>query len=249
MNFLHFTKKETVSLGNFVYTLYRSNRKTIGIQLKRTGEVVVRAPFFSSSSEINDVLLKNIDWILSKQAELFRAMSDLGGPEDHYFDGALFPFGSGHLTLRLQEDSAARNYTILLRNGETGPELVLRGASLSPETCRKLVSKWGRRYAGDILRERVRQWAEVIGVSYNNVTIKETKSRWGSCSAEGNINLHWKLLMLPERLRDYVIVHELCHRFEMNHSTAFWDTVARFLPDYDSLRKELRDREFTVLNW
>ncbi|MBQ4482500.1 MAG: M48 family metallopeptidase [Lachnospiraceae bacterium] len=85
--------------------------------------------------------------------------------------------------------------------------------------------------------ERVRRFAPIVGVSYGRITIRNQKSRWGSCSSKGNLNFNCLLMLAPERERDYVVVHELCHRKEMNHSKRFWEEVAKVLPDYkESIR-------------
>ncbi len=75
---------------------------------------------------------------------------------------------------------------------------------------------------------------------YKKVTIKNTKSRWGSCSSKGNLNFHYKILFLPTVLAKYLIIHELCHLKEMNHSKNFWELVASLCPDYQKLRKDLQ---------
>lgn len=86
--------------------------------------------------------------------------------------------------------------------------------------------------AGKDLKERVRRWSAVVGVDYGRITIRMQKTRWGSCSAKGNLNFNALLMLAPERVRDYVVIHELCHRKEMNHSSRFWREVARVMPDY-----------------
>lgn len=244
-----FVKKETVPFGEYTYTLYRSSRRTIGIQVRGNGEIVVRAPFFCSREEVHGVVVSKLPWICERRAIIERTAAEADSPEGHYFDGALLPFGSGVIRLRLSEDPAAERYTVTLHDVNGAPELALRGRTLDPQTCKLLVSRWGRRYAAEVYRDLVAQWASRIGVDYAGISVKDTKSRWGSCSAAGNINLHWKLILLPERLRDYVIVHELCHRREMNHSKAFWELVGSFLPDFSERRGELRSVEKEILRW
>ena len=89
---------------------------------------------------------------------------------------------------------------------------------------------------------RVAEYAELMGIPYGRVTIRCQKSRWGSCSSKGNLNFNCILMKLPEEIRDYVIVHELCHISEPNHSPAFWRLVGKYCPDYKQLRKQLRDK-------
>ena len=80
-----------------------------------------------------------------------------------------------------------------------------------------------------------------MGVSYGSITVREQKTRWGSCSAKGNLNFNWKLVLMPEEILDYVVVHELAHRLQMNHSTEFWDEVEKILPDYRNRRQWLKE--------
>ncbi len=119
----------------------------------------------------------------------------------------------------------------------------VNGSELTPDVCREAICGCLRKYAHTYLHERTATWSEALGISYNRLAIKDTKTRWGSCSAQGNLNLHWKLVLLPVALSDYVIVHELCHRRQMNHSRLFWEEVARVLPDYQKRKQYLREVE------
>ena len=89
--------------------------------------------------------------------------------------------------------------------------------------------------------QRVRKYAAIIGVTVGRITIRNQKTRWGSCSSKGNLNFNCLLMLCPEEVRDYVVVHELCHRKELNHSPCFWNEVARVMPDYPVRRKWLKD--------
>lgn len=88
---------------------------------------------------------------------------------------------------------------------------------------------------------RVRKYAGIIGVAVGRITIRNQKTRWGSCSSAGNLNFNCLLMLCPEAVRDYVVVHELCHRKELNHSPRFWNEVARVMPDYAARRKWLKE--------
>ena len=84
----------------------------------------------------------------------------------------------------------------------------------------------------EYIPERVAYFAGQMGVTYGRITIRNQKTRWGSCSSKGNLNFNCLLMLAPPEVIDYVVVHELCHRKEMNHSKAFWEEVARVMPDY-----------------
>ena len=92
-----------------------------------------------------------------------------------------------------------------------------------------------------VLPERTDHYARLMGISYGRITIREQKTRWGSCSSKGNLNFNWKLVLMPMDLLDYVVVHELAHRREMNHSKDFWRIVEEVLPDYRERRKRLNN--------
>lgn len=98
-----------------------------------------------------------------------------------------------------------------------------------------------RKRARTQLEARAAYYAGLMGVTYNRIAIRAARTRWGSCSAQGNLNFHWKLTLMPPEVLDYVVVHELAHRKEMNHSRDFWKIVEQVLPDYQKRRKRLKE--------
>jgi predicted metal-dependent hydrolase len=105
------------------------------------------------------------------------------------------------------------------------------------ETERKTLAEEAAR----ILPEKVQRFAKQMDVSYGRITIRSQRTRWGSCSVKGNLNFNCLLMLCPEYVQDYVVIHELCHRKEMNHSAAFWAEVERHCPDYRDRRKWLKE--------
>jgi hypothetical protein len=91
-----------------------------------------------------------------------------------------------------------------------------------------------------LAKERIEYWNQAYGFIWKKVSIKNQKTRWGSCSRKGNLNFNFKIILLPPHLADYLVVHELCHLKEMNHSKRFWALVAKTIPDYLARRRELR---------
>lgn len=170
------------------YQILYSKRKTLALQVKKDGQVVVRSPFGVSKRQIERFVSEHEVW-MEKQLE----------------------------TVKLRQEQK-------------------RTFSAEEETEY-------RKKAREVLGKKTEWWAERMDVEYGRITIRGQATRWGSCSSLGNLNYNWKLILLPEQLQDYVIVHELAHRREMNHSPRFWAIVEQYLPDHKERRKQLRTYE------
>ena len=118
-----------------------------------------------------------------------------------------------------------------------------REQALSKEELQELAAQ-----AMKLIPQKVRYYAPIIGVTYGRITIRNQRTRWGSCSGKGNLNFNCLLLLMPEEVLDYVVVHELCHRKEMNHSARFWEEVEKILPDYRQRRKWLKDNGGRIMD-
>ena len=105
------------------------------------------------------------------------------------------------------------------------------------EEERKALTKKARK----MIFEKVAYYAPIVGVTYGRIAIRKQRTVWGSCSAKGNLNFNYLLAMMPDEVVDYVVVHELCHRKEMNHSPRFWAEVEKVIPDHKALRKWLKE--------
>ena len=115
--------------------------------------------------------------------------------------------------------------------------------SISGQVFRKSTKKEYREYkdrALSLAQQRIEYFNRIYDFKFNKINIKNQKTRWGSCSKKGNLNFNYKIALLPERLSDYIIVHELCHLKEFNHSQKFWDLVAKIMPDYLEIRNSLK---------
>jgi predicted metal-dependent hydrolase len=106
-----------------------------------------------------------------------------------------------------------------------------------------VVEWWYRQQAAKLIKKKVAELCPRLRVSCNRIVIKGAKTRWGSCSRKGNLNFNWKLMMVPEPVIDYVVIHELCHLKEMNHSSKFWQLVGEHCPEWRKHRQWLKKHE------
>lgn len=106
-----------------------------------------------------------------------------------------------------------------------------------------------REQARKVINLRAEYYAQELNVKYNRIAIRDTSSRWGSCSSLGNLNFSWRLILAPDYVLDYVVIHELCHLLEMNHSKAFWDHVASIQPSYKISRNWLKNHGQELMNY
>ena len=105
---------------------------------------------------------------------------------------------------------------------------------------------WLRQKATDVLNAKTAEWAAKIGVQYNHIVIKDQQTLWASCSAKKNINYTYRIIKMPAAIRDYLIIHELCHLVHMNHGAEYWQLVGQFCPDYKTCRRWLNENRGAV---
>lgn len=213
------------------YTVIRSRRKTIAVEITKEGRVLVRAPLKLARREVLAFVHQNGGWIARKLARA-RELREQITPR-RFREGEPFLFLGEQHRLRYVEGGEY----LRKENGEflLGSDLYSRAGDL--------FRTWYRARAREILEDRVARFALRMGLTCRSVRITNAKERWGSCNAAGSLNFAWRLVMAPPAVIDYIIVHELSHLVEMNHSRRFWGRVGRILPDYDQLRKWLRDNE------
>lgn len=113
---------------------------------------------------------------------------------------------------------------------------------VAPKRTAKEVAE-DKRNALRLVNERLEYFNQAYGFSWKRIAIRNQRTRWGSCSGKGNLNFNYKIALLPSRLSDYIIVHELCHLGQMNHSAKFWNLVARTIPDYVERKRAIRSHD------
>ena len=208
------------------YTLVRAKRKTVSIRI-RNGSVEVRAPLKYPLSEIDRFVSLKEKWIIDKlvisqkQKGMKEAFSVNYG-DKIYLLGAALPI--------IEKDG--------LQAGFDGGCFYLP-PNLEPDHVKEICVEVYRRLAESYLATRVAIFADFMGTKPTAVKISGAKKRWGSCSSRKSLNFSWRLIMASEDIIDYVIVHELAHLTQMNHSRKFWAIVESMLPDYRDRKKEL----------
>ena len=222
------------------YTLVRSDRKTLSMQIGKDGTLIVRAPKRCSKAYIEEFVRKHEVWAIKNQARMQEIIAER--QEYRLREGEQIPFCGNMLTVHLTSEMQAvldtENKTLTL------PDLPVVELK---DSLYRLYKKAGRQW----LQGRLDYWSKVMNIPYNTMKIGSATKRWGSCTREGNINLSWLNFFAPLEVVDYLLVHELSHRVHFDHSPAFWGLVARYLPDY-KLRKKLLNsvyRELLAQGW
>jgi predicted metal-dependent hydrolase len=218
------------------YILTRSNRKTIGIIIDKNGLVKVSSPLRVSQDYINQLLQEKSSWIQKKLNELEIRSTNTNCPKI-YENGEKFLYFGKLFELKIHTSSINKKTNVRIENKYIVIDVPF---NFNSEKIKDNLKKWYIKQFKQIIAERINHYSHMIGVFPNNVTIREQKTRWGSCSNKGNINLNWKLIMASLEILDYVVVHELCHMKVMNHSKEFWKVVEVYSPHYKSYREWLK---------
>lgn len=147
------------------------------------------------------------------------------------------PYRGAELELRVARESACELSTVL----ETEGGLTIVRSENDGARPADLLREWYRRKAGEVFARRAAHWSAAMGVGYSRIRIRDQRTLWGSCSREGSLSFNWRLVMAPPEVLDYLVIHELAHLLEMNHSRRFWRHVSSWCPDYRGRRRWLRE--------
>ena len=150
---------------------------------------------------------------------------------------------NGEVVVRCPYRVSARRIRDFVESKTVWIQKHLEAVALSAKTSAMTTEELHRlaEEARQVIPKRVAEYAPLVGVTWGRITIRKQRSRWGSCSSLGNLNFNCLLMLAPRQVLDYVVVHELCHRKEMNHSVRFWAEVERIIPDYRTCRNWLRE--------
>ncbi|MNH67968.1 hypothetical protein D3C85_989200 [compost metagenome] len=212
--------------GDIEFTLIRSDRRTADIVIERTGDVVVRAPFGIEDHRVRDVVANRALWVhrsLAEWEELnsSRRFRPLVQGQGFAYLGRSYRLKfvtNAEVPLRLKNGRWELSEAFVAREGEAAARKAFRDFYIA-----KGLSIFG---------DRVEAFSPLVGVKPGEISVKELGYHWASCGSSGALNFHWKTLMAPQTVIDYIVVHELCHLRHKDHSNAFWNEVDKVLPRY-----------------
>lgn len=233
-------RKSVCSPGGCVYTLVRTRRRTVAIHIRPDGAAEVRAPLRLAKGEIDRFVDQKAQWIARHSAAAVQAAARKSAFSLEPGCGLLY---KGCV------------YPSVLRPSHTG-EAAFDGTRFllpSPHTDanRPALVELYKRLAREDLQARTARFARALGLAPRSVKVTSARTRWGSCSGKNALCFAWRLILTPEACLDYVVVHELCHMKEHNHSPAFWRQVEQVLPDYAERRQLLAvyGRQLALQDW
>jgi hypothetical protein len=220
------------------YTLTRSRRKTIAIYI-RDGSVEVRAPMRTSVREIERFLSEKREWIDTHLAQSKSQSERKESFRLNYGDMVLYCGKQYAITPGIGGKIGISNDRFYIP------------AALPQEEIKSACVAIYKILAKSDFTLKVYDYAAKMGVTPSSVKVNNATSRWGSCSAKRSLNFSWRLIMADDEVIDYVVVHELAHLVEMNHSPRFWAVVEKVLPDYRKLRARLKElqQKLNVEDW
>ncbi|WP_295450013.1 SprT family zinc-dependent metalloprotease [uncultured Thiodictyon sp.] len=219
---------ETLEMDGLAFTIRRSDRRrTLGLTVDRAGELVIHAPFATGDDELADWAGSKLLWVHRKLA--LKDESALKALAPEYVTGETFSYlGRRYRLVLVDEQTAALDFD--------GTRFLLRrDARPADAHFRQWYIDAGKEWLArriDLLRSRT-------GPAPTRVLVRDLGYRWGSCGRDGALYINWRVLQLPVRLVDYVLVHELCHLVEPSHNRQFWRSLERALPDWQDRNAEL----------
>lgn len=206
----------------FEYEIKFSDRRTVGITVTSANKIILRCPANMSAARAEKFLEEKSAWIekhLQKNSVNSEKNAALTGYKTVLINGAEVPLTIGSKKTEIKPDGV---FVRSLKN----------------------IQKAYTDFFSENFINRVLDISQSAGFRLNTVKLKNFKARWGSCDAYNNLLFNYKLFMLPENIQFYIIIHELCHTAQHNHSEKFWRLVERFVPDYKAVRRELKSYNF-----
>jgi len=208
--------------------IIKTNRRSLSITISSEGEIIVHAPRRLSLDKIISFVNEKEDWILKKLKLILEKkleFKDVLGYSKFMF------LGKQYLKYEMQG----------IKKIELTQTCLLCPKGFSEKEILSKIARWYMRTSKNILGERIEYLARLMQLDYNVFKVSNSKNRWGSCDSKGNIKINFRLIMLPHKIIDYVLIHELSHLVEFNHSKKFYKVIESVMPDYQKHRKDLKE--------
>ena len=216
------------------YQLVRSKKrkKTISLQVKEDGTTVIYAPYRTPMGEIEKFFNKQKRWLRRKIEQREKRLKEIKPKE--YLTGELFLYLGITYQLRIEDKmDGCDSLTFSSNQFVLAQSDVYRGSELFID--------WYKKKSREYIEKTVKRYSQVLGLNPGGIRISDALCRWGSCSSNNNLSFSWRLIMAPCSVIDYVVVHELTHMKEKNHSMRFWGVVVKIIPDYKNQRQWLKE--------
>ena len=208
--------------------IIRSKRKTIALIVNQDATLIVKAPQHTSMDYINDLVQKKRSWIIAKQAQI--RLRPSYHPKE-FVNGESFRFLGKDYRLEIVTDDKDQIYI---------QEKILIPSYMLPEAQKHLI-KWYKQKALERISERIQRYSIIAGFKPLSVKITDAQKRWGSCGNKGTLNFSWRLVLAPLNIIDYVVLHELIHLQEKNHSSRFKNKIRTIMPDFEKRERWLKE--------
>lgn len=218
-------------LNNVELNIKRSNRRTISIYVERDGRVSILAPEKITEIKLNEIIKKK-EYLIYKHLAKWKELNS-GKIEREWVNGQSYLYLGRNYRLKILKES---DTSLSLKNGFFN----LDKAQIN--NANKLFIEFYKEKGLPKIIERVIYYKTKMGLEPKQIRIMDLKNRWASCSVSGNINFHWKCIMAPLSVIDYIVVHELAHLKHNNHTSAFWNEIDKVIPDYQKQIQWLREK-------
>lgn len=215
-------------MENINYKVIFSKRRTLALIIEESGALLIKAPRLFSKRKIEEIVNEKRPWIIKKISERKKLLKKY--PSKKLISGETFIFLGKSYSLETVDKGLKK---IIFQEKFYLP-------NYSYKKRKKLFEDWYKEKAKELFFERVNIYASKMNIKYQNLRISNAKKRWGSCTSRGKVSLSWRLIMAPLEIIDYVIIHELFHIIELNHSNNFWKGIEEIYPSYKKAKLWLR---------
>lgn len=215
---------------NLALEVVSTKRKKSASIIIKKDLVQIVVPESLSKSRVDELIKKRMPWIKKKLLE--QSKKSILVPKE-FVNGESFSYLGKNYRLKIISD---KEPGVKITDGK----IYVSGAKEKKTKIKSLLINWYKKCALEKLQEKTNRYSKIINVFPNSVSIKTYKARWGTCSLRGDITYNWKLIMAPHKIIDYVVIHELCHLLEHNHSTRYWQNVKSICPDHKDRKEWLR---------